>query len=101
MSDKKKGSKRKEKISVTVGLNPAVKNPQWTRVHGADIEPGHDARCKLNVARMADQAFTKACEVVGVKVTRRQASKWNNKGGAAYNVANRIEMNGYVYPEAI
>lgn len=31
-----------------------------------------------------DQQFIKACENVGIKPTRRQASKWRNKKGLAY-----------------
>lgn len=31
-----------------------------------------------------DPTFTKACEVAGVAVTRRQYSKWLRKIGAAY-----------------
>ena len=31
-----------------------------------------------------DQQFIKACEEIGIKPTRRQASKWRNKKGLAY-----------------
>jgi hypothetical protein len=31
-----------------------------------------------------DQAFITACEKVGIKPTRRQASKWRNQKGLAY-----------------
>ncbi len=31
-----------------------------------------------------DAQFRKACEVVGLEPTRRQASKWRNKQGLAY-----------------
>lgn len=86
---------KKKRDIVGVGPNPVVKNPQWTRVHGADIQPGHKTRSVQNLARSKDPAFDKACELAGVKCTARQASKWNNEKGAAYNIANRIEMNGF------
>ena len=88
---------KKNAKMVGVGINAAVKNPQWTRVHGPDVEPQHAVRADLNKARLVAQDFIKACKVVGIKATRRQASKWNNKKGAAYNVANRIEMQGFVF----
>jgi hypothetical protein len=66
----------------------------WKRVHGPNIQPGHDERAKKNEARMNDPAFKKACEKADVQPTRRQASKWNHRQGKAYKMAHKIEMTG-------
>jgi len=68
----------------------------WIRVHGPNICPQYDENAKRNKSRLVDAAFKKACEVVGIPATNRQASKWNNKKGAAYNFDHKIEMNGFV-----
>jgi len=69
---------------------------QWVRVSGPNVCPQYDEYGKRNKSRLADVAFKKACENAGIPVTKRQASKWNNKKGAAYNLAHKIEMNGFV-----
>ena len=68
----------------------------WTRVTGPNLKPENAIKEQQNISRKADQNFQSACEDAGIKVTKRQASKWNNKKGAAYNLANHIEMNGFV-----
>lgn len=80
-------------------INAGIKGGQtWTRVTGANIEPQHKERGLVNKTRVEAPDFKKACEMAGIPVTKRQSSKWNNKKGAAYNVANRIDMNGFVIP---
>ncbi len=86
---------------MAVGMKVGMKGgQQWTRVTGPNIQPQHKERGLANKSRLADALFTNSCKVAGVEATKRQASKWNNKKGAAYNVANKIEMNGFVLPEA-
>jgi len=71
---------------------------QWMRVTGPNLHPWNAEKQKQNVSRLADLGFITACEVAGVKATNRQASKWNNRKGAAYKTANHIEMTGFRYP---
>ena len=71
---------------------------QWTRVTGANIQPQHEGRGEVNKTRFNAPDFKVACTNAGVEPSKRQASKWNNRKGAAYNVANKIEMNGFVVP---
>jgi len=68
---------------------------QWVRVFGPNIQPGHEERHKAAINRFKDQAFKDACSVAGIEPTKRQARKWNNKRGAAYNFKHNIEMNGF------
>lgn len=72
---------------------------QWVRVSGRPLRPQDDERNEANVSRLNSQHFVDACLAAGIKATKRQASKWNNMKGAAYNVYNRIKMNGFVIPE--
>jgi hypothetical protein len=41
-------------------------------------------RAKKHRAILEDRVFRDCCEVAGVKPSRRQASKWRRKFGAAY-----------------
>jgi uncharacterized cupredoxin-like copper-binding protein len=68
---------------------------QWLRVFGPNLQPMHEERHKAAVNRFKDQSFKDACSEVNVAPTKRQARKWNNKRGAAYNFAHNIEMNGF------
>lgn len=69
---------------------------QWIRVTGTNLKPENAVKNVQNVSRLADKGFINACDTAGIKVTKRQASKWNNRKGAAYNLANHVEMNGFV-----
>lgn len=42
-----------------------------------------------NMKRQNDPLFQRACGIAGVLVSRRQASKWNNRKGAAFKVRGR------------
>lgn len=42
-------------------------------------------RASKNLQTQQAPIFRKACELAGVEPTRRQASKWNNGYGAAWN----------------
>lgn len=63
---------------------------QWTRVTGVNLNLENAKKAVANKARLTSASFKKACENVGIEVTARQASKWNNKKGLAYNVWNNI-----------
>lgn len=76
----------------TVGGN------QWARVIGTPT-PADELACQnANKAVIGQPAFKSACEAAGIKTTKRQASKWNNQKGVAYNLSHRIEMNGFRPP---
>jgi len=45
-------------------------------------------RAEATKATLESGRFQKACGVAGVDVTKRQASKWNRKRGAAYAYRN-------------
>jgi len=72
---------------------------QWTRVTGPDLHPQKDVRAIANKNRITSSEFVAACEAVGIDNTKRQASKWNNKKGAAYNYAHHVDMNGFKLPK--
>jgi hypothetical protein len=40
---------------------------------------------RQNLQTLTDPVFIKACELAGLQVTPRQASKWNNGYGKAIN----------------
>jgi len=58
---------------------------QWTRVHGADLDLNNTVRAKKNMDLMNSPHFKEVCRKLDIKVTRRQASKCNNKYGKVYN----------------
>lgn len=53
------------------------------RVHTQLREPGTNAEIAAH-----NPIFKKACELAGITPTKRQASKWNNKRGAAWQKRN-------------
>jgi hypothetical protein len=71
---------------------------QWARVISTATPADEKARQDANKAVFEQPAFKSACEAAGVAITKRQASKWNNGKGAAYNLFHKIEMNGFVIP---
>lgn len=60
------------------------KFPQWGRLDNTEKL----RREAANSAVLNSKPFLEACQKTGVEPTRRQASKWNNKKGKAYN--NRV-----------
>ncbi len=54
----------------------------------------HEVRKKegeqRNKGALSDKRFLDACKLADVEPTKRQASKWNNKRGAAY--ARRFDV---------
>lgn len=72
----------------------------WTRVTGPNLKPENAVRAASNKGVFESANFKKCCEIAGIPVTKRQASKWNNKKGAAYNLDHKIDMNGFVVPVA-
>jgi len=67
-----------------------MKNGIWQRVCGPDADPFNKDRAKANQATKINPAFQAACSEAGVEPTKRQASKWNHKKGAAYKTKNHI-----------
>lgn len=57
---------------------------QWERVGGEDLHAFNKDRANKNESIMKNDIFIKSCENVNLAVTKRQASKWNNKKGLAY-----------------
>jgi len=57
---------------------------QWDRVSGPDLDPNNAPRMKRNEGVLKSKGFIAACHAAGVEPTKRQASKWSNKKGAAY-----------------
>lgn len=58
---------------------------QWIRIHNTtplDVVAGE--RFKKRESRMIDPIFLAACEFSNTKPTKRQARKWNNQKGIAY-----------------
>ncbi|MFW6242763.1 MAG: hypothetical protein ACOC2W_01255 [bacterium] len=58
--------------------------PKWKRVLGPDLDQQKFEREKKNKNIMSNETFLKACEMLGIEPTKRQASKYNNKKGSAY-----------------
>ena len=75
-----------------------IGDQKWVRVIGTPTPADEKYRQEANKSVFKQPDFVKACENAGLKPTKRQASKWNNKHGAAYNLANKIAMNGFVVP---
>ena len=61
---------------------------QWERVHGPDLDPNNEVRAKENQNIMSSEVFKKACEKVGLSITKRQAQKWKNKKGRVFKERN-------------
>ena len=65
-------------------------NQQWERVHGPDLDPRNKPRREKNAIVLKDKIFLEAVDkanrIKGMSCApvKRQASKWNNKKGAAY-----------------
>lgn len=74
---------------------------KWARVLRTPTPAGEQARIDANKAVFGQPTFKHACEAAGVAVTKRQASKWNNGKGAAYNLSHNIEMNGFSAPAGV
>ena len=59
-------------------------NVKWTRVSGPDLDPNNKKLAKQNQDTLKNEHFVQACNLAGIPSTKRQASKFNNKKGAAY-----------------
>lgn len=57
---------------------------KWTRVSGPDLDPSNKKLAKRNQDTLKNEHFVQACNLAGIPSTKRQASKFNNKKGAAY-----------------
>ena len=53
------------------------------------IKQDHTKQTNKNFTK-SDTTFIKCCEVAKIKVTPRQASKYRNKQGKAYNFRNQL-----------
>jgi len=69
-------------------MSENVKGKQWKRVVGTPRDEENIKRMEANKSTLSNEKFIKACEKAGITPTRRQASKYNNKKGAAYKVRN-------------
>lgn len=63
---------------------------QWTRVTGANIQPQHAERAKVNKTHFESGTLKQACDNAGIPITKRQASKWANSRGLAYKTHKMI-----------
>ena len=63
----------------------------WPRVFGPDLDRGKKERARRNLETMKNKAFIEACKLVDIEPTRRQAGKWNNKKGKAYESKTSVE----------
>ena len=63
---------------------------QWTRVMGDDLDKNNEKRRLANQSILKDPIFIKACELVGIEPTKRQASKWRRKTGKAYIQGRKV-----------
>lgn len=63
-----------------------------------NLQPGHENRHEKAKSVFKSQSFNDMCLNAGIEPTKRQSRKWCNKKGAAYKVAHKIEMNGFVIP---
>jgi hypothetical protein len=61
-----------------------------------DVEAGE--RYKQREGRMKDPVFLKACEIVKVTPSARQARKWNNGKGIALRYRNEAKRHGETNP---
>ena len=57
---------------------------QWERVKGDDLHAFNKDKAKKNKSTMNNKIFKESCEYINLEITKRQASKWNNKKGLAY-----------------
>jgi len=67
------------------------KDYQYERIHGPDLDPENAVRAERNKKTLDNTIFIEACNKAGIKPTRRQAGKWNNKKGIARktNILNK------------
>ena len=71
---------------VKIGINYTVNGSGtgYKKTDKTKVTMMCEVRHEQNNSIMASGKFKKACEIAGIPVTRRQASKWNNSKGAAY-----------------
>lgn len=61
----------------------AKRSTSWKRVRRTKTPDNERMRQNRNKQAKGNPTFLAACEKAGVQPTHRQASKWNNKRGAA------------------
>lgn len=61
-------------------------NHQWKRVTGDNLCPMNAVREQQNKSTLESPEFLRACKEAEVTPTKRQASKFRKKRGAAYGV---------------
>ena len=62
----------------------------WERVIKTEMPESLVNKINANKSTITNDIFVKSCEAVNIKPTKRQASKWNNKKGLAYNTGRHI-----------
>ena len=65
-------------------------NGMWQRVNGPDLDKNKKDRTKNNQNILKSEHFVDLCEKAGVQATKRQASKYNNKKGAAFKFGKTL-----------
>jgi len=60
-------------------------NHQWERVHGSNLDKENINRAKANKNVFEGEHFNEICEELGIKPTKRQASKYRRKQGLVFN----------------
>ena len=71
-------------------MNRKSSGIQWERVYGPDLDQNNKPKRERNAATLKDKVFLTAVDnanrIKGMRCVpvKRQASKWNNKKGAAY-----------------
>jgi len=65
-------------------MSKKTNGAQWARVVGTGMSKVQKGREDKNKSLMTNDVFLKACENVGIKPTKRQTSKWNNRKGIAF-----------------
>jgi len=63
---------------------------QWERVQRTPIPDGERRRQEANKARLNSEEFQRFCLFADVEPTTRQASKFNNRKGAAYRLSKGL-----------
>ncbi len=69
-------------------MQPKTKGKQWERVVRTPIPFPEKKRQDRNKLTLTSPQFLKACKLVSVAPTTRQASKWNMKKGSAWKATH-------------
>lgn len=71
-------------MTVLSGKEWQMNDYKWQRVTGIDLDKKKNRRYIQNKEILNSKDFKTACKKVGIKPTKRQASKYRRKKGLAY-----------------